>query len=404
MNDKVYWIWLQQVLGFGAKTDEIIATYKTAKEIYEATHEERYFSGVFTKRQLEKLQTTSLSDAENITEECLNYGYGVLTPEDEDFPQSLMQIRETPVVLYYKGDIKILQNKLKIAVVGTRNATETGLTATYRLSKSLSQAGAVIVSGGAIGIDGASHLGALDASGETVAVTGCGFNARYHDSTENLKDRILRKGLILTEFPPNTAPLGKYFPIRNRIVASLCDGLVVAECPVKSGSMITVDYAYKYKKDLFAIPGNILDVNNSGTIELIRKQCAAAIFSASDVLRFYEYTHADKINMDKINYSALYEMKDSADFSAVTKSTSFRKQAVKEIITEEKPKVDETTVLNFETNAKTVYDILLEGAMHIDEIMRKSGSMSIGQVFSAITELELNGLIASDSGRKYRRK
>ena len=97
-------------------------------------------------------------------------------------------------------------------------------------------------------------------------------------------------------------------------------------------------------------------------------------------------------------------MKDSADFSAVTKSTSFRKQAVKEIITEEKPKVDETTVLNLETNAKTVYDILLEGAMHIDEIMRKSGSMSIGQVFSAITELELNGLIASDSGRKYRRK
>lgn len=403
MNDKIYWIWLQQVLGFGAKTDEIIATFTSAKEIYEASHEERYFTGVFTKRQLEKLASTSLDGAKKIMEDCEKCNCGILTPDDEFFPSELIKIRETPIVLYYKGDVTILKDKLKIAIVGTRNATDTGLTATYRLSKSLSQAGAVIVSGGAIGIDGASHLGAVDESGETVVVMGCGFMAKYHDSTEFLRDRILEKGLILTEFPPQTPPLGKYFPIRNRIVACICDGLVVAECPVKSGSMITVDYAYKYKRDLFAIPGNVLDANNSGTIELIRKQCAATVFSASDVLRFYEFTHADKINTDKINYSALYEMKDIADFSGISKSSPQRKQAVREII-EEKPRISEKELLNLGTNAKTVYDILLEGSMHIDEIMRKSGSLSIGQAFSAITELELNGLITSDSGKKYSRK
>ncbi len=402
MNHKLYWIWLQKILGYGAKTDEVISIFRNAKNVYDATTQERYFAGIFSKKQLEKMETLPLDYAREVMAECERLGCEVITPEDEEFPPTLLEMKEKPLALYLKGNKDLLGKRLRISIVGTRDATETGLTATYRVAKSLASAGVVVVSGGALGIDGASHLGALDAGGETIVVMGCGIDARYNNAAAYLKDRILEKGLFVSEFPPGTAPLQGYFPIRNRIVASICKGLIVAECAMKSGSMITVDYAFKFKKHLFAIPGNVLDVNNSGTTELIRNQCATPVFSAADVLRFFEQSE-EKIDEDKIDYTALYAKTDNADFSKIIKYSSVRVPVIKKFV-EEKPKTNDVRALNLDANAKTVYDLLLEGPMHIDELMKKSGSLSIGQMFSAITQLEINGLITSDSGKKYRRK
>ena len=170
MNDKAYWIWLQQALGYAVKVDEIVSTFGHAKKVYEASHEERARSGAFTPRQLTKIRNTPLS-----------------VVDDERYPKKLFDLQDYPLVLYYLGDPDVLKNRMTIALVGTRKASQTGLKVAYRLSSSLAKSDVCVVSGGALGIDGASHLGALSEDGITCAVLGCGFLAKYKDSVANLK-------------------------------------------------------------------------------------------------------------------------------------------------------------------------------------------------------------------------
>jgi len=404
MNDKAYWIWLQKALGTGVKTDEIVAYYKTAKEIYFASPEDRGRSGVFTKLQLQKLKETPLEVIDQVIEDCRKCGCRVLTPDSEKYPEKLRQIRNFPLVLYYYGNPDILKDRMTIAIVGTRNATKAGLTTAHRLSYSLVKSGAVVVSGGAFGIDGASHLGALNGDGETVAVLGCGFMAKYHDSAENLKKDILRKGLIITEHPPATPAHASYFPVRNRIISGLSYGVVVVECPIKSGSVITAKCALEQGREVFAVSVNVLDSQNTGTIDLLRRFNAIPVYSCSDVLSVFEFTRPGLLDYSKIDSSPLYESAGEIDFSAVTK-TSHKKQ----IETKDNKEIKETKetkneVLKLTGNAETVYKVLSDKPMHIDDITRNIPSLSVGRIMVSLTQLEMEGLVVSDSGKKYRRK
>ena len=402
MSNKKYWVWLQQVLGAGAKIDQFRNELKSAKLVYEMTPFERYYSGVFTKRQLEKMDKFTLEEAEKIIISCEECGCQILTYEDEDYPKNLLLQRDAPLVLYYQGDVKLLNSKLKIAMVGTRNATLSGLTATYRTAGALVKNDITVVSGGAIGIDGASHLGAVDNDGKTIVVMGCGFGATYHDSTETLRERILEKGLIITEYIPNTAPLGRHFPVRNRIVASLCDGLVVSECPTKSGSMITVDLALKYEKNIFAIPVNVIDESCSGAIELIKNKSAMIVCSPSDILKFYENSDKFKYEVTFPALKSLYEMTECADFSVVTRNKVVNKvppQPEKE----EKPFV-QREFSDLTDTEKTVYSFVTEEPKHVDKIIREIESLSSTTVFLTLMQLECDNLVVSDSGKNYRKK
>ncbi len=406
MNDKAYWLWLQKALGTGIKTDEIVAYYKTAKEIYFASPEDRVRAGVFTKLQLQKLKETPLEVVDEIIEDCRKCGCRILTPDNENYPAKLFQIRDFPLVLYYYGNPEILKNRMTIAMVGTRSATQAGLTSAYRLAHSLVKSGAVVVSGGAFGIDGASHLGALDADGETVAVLGCGFLAKYHDSAENLKNHIIRKGLIITEYPPSTKPHPSYFPVRNRIISGMSYGVAVVECPPKSGSLITARCAINQGREVFAVAGNVLDSRNTGTIDLIHKYNAISVYSCSDILSVFEFVYPDLLDYGSIDSSYLYESTGEIDFSVITK-TSYKKQIeikeTKEIKSPEIKKEKNDEVLNLTGNAKTVYEVLTEEPMHIDDIRRNIPSLNVGKIMVGLTQLEMKGLVVSDSGKKYRR-
>lgn len=410
MNDKAYWLWLQKALGTGIKTDEIVSVYKTAKNIYSATPQERVRSGVFTEKQLEKLKKTPLDVVDGIIEDCRKCRCRILTPDDDRYPKKLLQIPDFPLVLYYHGNPDILKKRLTISLVGTRKATKTGLTVSYRLAKSLTKSGAVVVSGGACGIDGAAHLGALHADKETVAVLGCGFFAKYHDSVENLKDDILRKGLIITEYPPQTPPYGRNFPIRNRIISGLSYAVVVVECPARSGSAITARYAREQGREVFAIPGNVTNSDMTGTIDLIRNLKATAVYSCSDILSAFEFNYPDLIDYTEIDSSALHESTGEVDFSKVIYNSSKRKTKTSDEEKCEDKKAEEVKVktkkedLNLNENAKNVYEILSENPMHIDDIVRNIPSLTIGKIMVSLTQLEMKGLAVSDSGKKYRRK
>ncbi len=198
-----------------------------------------------------------------------------------DYPELLRELSDAPLLLYLQGQLP--KEGLSIAIVGSRSCTPYGAKAARGFAYQLAQQGATIISGGARGIDSAAHQGALAAGGRTVAVLGCGLDQCYPPENASLFRAIARQGALLSEYPPGTPPLHLNFPARNRIIAGLAQGVVVAEARAKSGALITARAACDENRDVYCIPGDIYSGASSGCHELIR-QGAKLVDSPQQVL------------------------------------------------------------------------------------------------------------------------
>lgn len=214
-------------------------------------------------------------------------GIEIVTYYDQEYPDSLKQIANPPWVLYCKGDIRLLKSA-SLAFVGTRYPTSYGKQAAMKLARQCSEQGWTIVSGMALGIDTASHQGALLGKGKTIAVMGTGMDRWYPPQNRELYEKIAKEGLIVTEYPWGMKPHPGLFPQRNRIIAALTMGTIVIEAAEKSGSLITADCALEYSKDVFAVPGSIFSRQSQGTLKLIQ-QGAKLVIEVNDILE--EYRH-----------------------------------------------------------------------------------------------------------------
>ncbi len=206
----------------------------------------------------------------------------VLTLGDPHYPSALLQTADPPLLLYAQGNLSLLAAP-KIAIVGSRNPTPQGLQNARAFARTLSQAGLTVVSGLALGIDGAAHEGALEGVGSTIAVVGTGLDRVYPKDHHALAHQISQQGLMLSEYPLGTPPLPSYFPQRNRIIAGLASGTLVVEAALKSGSLITAKLAAECGREVLAIPGSIHSPQSRGCHALI-KQGAKLVETASDVL------------------------------------------------------------------------------------------------------------------------
>ena len=209
-------------------------------------------------------------------------GHSVVTLADPDYPQQLLQIPDPPVLLYVRGDMRLLA-AASLAVVGSRNATHQGVANAEAFARALSEAGYTIVSGLALGIDAAAHRGGLDGRGSTIAVLGCGADVVYPMGNEALFERIAEDGAIVSEFPLGAPPSRENFPRRNRLISGLARGCLVVEAAIASGSLITARLAAEQGREVFAIPGSIHSPLSKGCHKLI-KQGAKLVESAQDVL------------------------------------------------------------------------------------------------------------------------
>ncbi|MGT2800568.1 DNA-processing protein DprA [Streptococcus marmotae] len=211
--------------------------------------------------------------------------YPSLSILDDAYPNELKQIYNPPVLLFYQGDIELL-NKPKLAIVGARAASQTGTSSVQKIIKELGNH-FVIVSGLARGIDTAAHISALKNGGKTIAVIGSGLGVYYPKENKKLQDYIARHHLLLSEYEPDAQPLKYHFPERNRIIAGLSQGIIVAEAKKRSGSLITCERALEEGRDVFAIPGSILDGKSDGCHYLIQEgeKCTT---SGLDVLSEYQ--------------------------------------------------------------------------------------------------------------------
>ncbi|MFC7294606.1 DNA-processing protein DprA [Marinobacter aromaticivorans] len=224
----------------------------------------------------------SVSQVRQILGACERHGIDMVSWQHPDYPEALRHIHDAPLVLYTRGDRRLLSRE-QIGIIGSRNATVAGLDHARRFAAELSERGLLVTSGLALGVDGAAHAGALDAGHATVAVIGCGLDRIYPNQHRRLGERVIENGVMVSEYPPGTPARAAHFPQRNRIISGLGRGILVVEAGLKSGSLITARLALEQGREVFAIPGSIHSPVARGCHYLI-KQGARLVDQVDDIL------------------------------------------------------------------------------------------------------------------------
>ncbi len=270
MNNTLYWVASTYLAGIGP------VRLKKGLENFDGD-----IKKFFSAQASELTKSINLKKIENDLAWCEKNNCHVLTWEDQRYPKLLAEI-SAPPVLYALGDVELL-NQAQIAMVGTRHPTASGIETAEQFAYALTEAGLVVTSGLALGIDTASHGGALAANGKTIAVMGTGLKHIYPKSNDELAQKISKQGVLVSEFPLETAPKPSNFPLRNRLISGLSLGVLVVEAAVKSGSLITARFAAEQGREVFAIPSSIHHPLAKGCHQLIR-QGAKLVENVEDIL------------------------------------------------------------------------------------------------------------------------
>lgn len=278
--------------------------------------------------------------------------YVLLNRKEKRFSGMLLQIPDCPKELFCVGNLKLLQEKNCVAIVGSRRATSYGLSQGQKISYDLARCGICIVSGLAIGIDGQAHRGALKVHGKTIAVLGTAIDNFYPHTHLGLAREILKqKGLIISEFGPKEPFFKQNFLLRNRIIAGLSRATIVVEAAEKSGALVTAGLALNYNRDVFALPGDVTRLNSAGTNNLI-KEGAYCISGAKDVLDILG------IKEGKLN------------------------------------------LVDLSREEKEVFEIINSQKLEFDQILKEL-SLKPAQLNSTLLQLEIKGLIKSTDSGEY---
>ncbi|HSW69220.1 MAG TPA: DNA-processing protein DprA [Gammaproteobacteria bacterium] len=278
-----HWLALSRLPGVGPVTARSWLEYfKTIENLFAASNTDLQDMGINPKH-IHSLKNINWKIIEDDLLWFEKNNCHVIALDSPHYPELLKEIHDPPIVLYAKGNINILSQS-QLAIVGSRHPTVTGKELAHYFAKELALAGLTITSGLALGIDAASHRGALASSGKTIAVLGTGLKFIYPRSHQKLAEDIIKEdGLLISEFSPETPPKAIHFPMRNRIISGLSLGVLVVEAAVRSGSLITARSALEQNRDVFAIPGSINNPLARGCHLLIR-QGAKLVETAQDIL------------------------------------------------------------------------------------------------------------------------
>jgi DNA processing protein len=357
LNDyRIFWVGFNFVKGIGAvRFRSLLDAFGDARTAWYASADELRAIGLNTKSidNLEKVRSSISLD--KIWETIHNQGITVLTWEDEDYPDRLREVSQSPPVLYVRGEI-LPEDGWAVAVVGTRRISAYGRQVTERIATQLAQAGVTVVSGLARGIDGVAHKAALQAGGRTIAVLGCGVDRVYPPEHRTLAAQIMENGALISDYPPGTLPEASNFPPRNRIISGLAMATVVVEAGNRSGALITADFAAEQGREVFAVPGNVLAPQSLGTNRLI--QDGARI------------------------------MLDPQEILEVLDLTRISEQSVAR------------TVLPSNATEAQLFQVLSHEPLHVDEI-RNQTDLTIEQVTSTLALMELKGMVRQVGGMRY---
>lgn len=310
MNDALYWMWLSLACTPASATfSKLFSKYSTPYEVFSAEKEELVRVVGSRSKDLTALCDKDLVEAERILNFCREKGVGILLYSDERYPENLRKIENPPVLLYYRGSLPDFSSETPISVVGTRRISDYGRKNAFTVSRDLAKAGALIVSGMAIGIDGVAHAAALSEGKKTVAVLGNGIDICYPKEHLALAKEIVKNGCIFTEYPPKSPPARTHFPQRNRIISALSYATVVIEGTERSGALITARRAKEQGRRVYALPGNVGNKNSEAT-NLLIKTGASSFSSADDIVADFDKAYPGKLNPFKMLDASAYNMFD----------------------------------------------------------------------------------------------
>lgn len=283
MDEAFYWFALTSVPLVGNVTcRRLVEHFGTPAKALAASFDElAAVKGVNSAAALSIITHDGRKAAELATVALTKSGARLVTLLDDQYPQLLKEISDPPPYLYLKGRLPI--SSPAIAVVGSRRASDYGISVTSRFSRELAGLGVTIVSGLALGVDAAAHRGALQSGGATVGVLGCGIDLIYPGENRQLYREMEETGAIVSEFAPGTQPDAPNFPRRNRIISGMSQGVLVVEAAERSGSLITARFALEQGREVFAVPGNINFRASRGTNSLI-KEGAKLVETVADIM------------------------------------------------------------------------------------------------------------------------
>lgn len=366
MDNKIYTVWLSTLFGVGKITVKgLFERFGTAENIYNLTSSEIEEMEFLNKNQKLALKNKNLDYANAIIEDCENEQIEIIGFNDEAYPKSLKNIADPPVVLYKKGIDFDFNNTAMVGIVGTRRASVYGDKCATMYAYDLSKANIVVVSGMAMGIDASAHKGALKAGAVTVAVLGTGVDICYPLENKDIYEYLCKYGVVISEYPPKTSAYPKHFPQRNRIISGISQALLVVEAGLRSGALITADFANEQGKSVYAIPNSILNKTSTGTNNII-KEFAYLTNTPNDIIEYF------------------YGRYDVGE-----KNTS-------EVADEEFMKIIE----NLSTEEKIVAKALSDAPKYIDTLVRET-NYPAGKISAIMTMLEIKGIARSHPGNSY---
>lgn len=408
MEDLIYWVWLSQVFNIGSRRPlEILSEFSNPKNFYEKIQNNEKIEFLSTKH-IVNARKTSLQRAIMIIERCEKLNIKIINMEDNDYPKRLLNLNNPPTVLYVLGDISDIDNQVAITVVGTRKPSDYGKKVTGNISYELAKAGVTIVSGCAVGVDTYAHMGALKANGKTIGVLGCGLDVDYPKENFDLKMAILKNGALISELPPSTKPNPKIFPIRNRLMAALCLGVVIGEAPLKSGSLITANQGLEMGKDIFCVPPrDIFDPKFAGVTKYINDG-AIMVGNSKIIIDEYIDMFPHRLDTTKIKTAYITSPKPSEvekNYLKVAQPKTNYKTEQKETINQddiyEKQKQQLEKVKDELTQTQIkLYEVLTFTPKHIEQLAREC-ELPASELLSMLTEFEILGLAQSYAGSCY---
>ncbi|WP_295155839.1 DNA-processing protein DprA [uncultured Brachyspira sp.] len=407
---KTYLIALNQIDKVGDKRiSELINHYESVENIFEDKEEnikkllEKKFKsqiGNFYKNEI-------LDKAEAIVEKSNNYGIGILSLFDEEYPFNLKQIDNPPYILYYKGDLKKLRRN-SIAIVGTREPSNESRKYSFELASKLSSMNITVVSGMAKGVDREAHFGAISSNTNTAAVLGNGIDNVYPSENLQIYNKLSEKGIIVSEFEVGRKPDRMNFPRRNRIISGLSYAVVMVEAASKSGALITVDYALNQGRDVYIAPYDEKKSCYFGNHKLY-KDGAKIAYNFIDILEDFDsiFSNDDDYVKMKLKYfeGGDIEAKTSKKDIIYTKNTEKIKNNNASETAKKEKKINKTKKssmeLNLEKDEKLLYNIIKQtDKIHIDQIAEES-NIKVQSAASILMQLEIKGIIKQLSGKYY---
>ncbi|MCQ2362757.1 MAG: DNA-processing protein DprA [Acidaminococcaceae bacterium] len=379
--DRIYLAAVGAVVpGLGlTRIPEAIAHLGSAEKLFYATGEELEALGLFSQRAISNfLFGRKKVDPAALAKRCQELGIQIISYFDPEYPASLKEIHNPPMVLYVMGCLP--KDGYHIAIVGSRLATAYGLKTAKYFAKSMVAGDTAVISGGAAGIDAAAHAAVLEENGVTVAVLGCGVDIVFPQENRQLFQGILKRGALVSEYPPGTPPRGMHFPARNRIIVGLSRGVIVCEAAVKSGALITARQAVDEQREVYCVPGSIFVPTSVGCHEMI-KQGAKLISDARDIF------------LDREDYYLKIQR------GAVRQGDLFQEQAVL------KPAASNgegNLLQGVSEKGRRLYEFLSQGPMSLDSLLEASG-LDFTSISMEMLDLQVLGLVDQDQAQRYYR-